>query len=86
LGWNNKLNQFPTEHFKFIFLQKIKIKRIYLKKGLSREGVKILAEENSISSTVNITKDKVIWNNKYTDINIFTNALFYKLDCYLSNY
>ena len=31
------------------------------KKGLSREWVKILAEENSISSTdVNITKDKVI--------------------------
>jgi hypothetical protein len=35
------------------------------KKGLSREWVKILSEENSISSTVNITKDKVIWNNKY---------------------
>ena len=54
------------------------ISEIYtFKKGLSREGVKILAEENSISSTVNITKDKVIWNNKYTDINILTNTLFY---------
>ena len=47
------------------------------KKGLSREWVKILSEENSISSTVNITKDKVIWNNKYMDINISMNKLFY---------
>ena len=47
------------------------------KKGLSREWVKILSEENSRSSTVNITKDKVIWNNKYMDINIFTSKLFY---------
>jgi hypothetical protein len=46
-------------------------------KGLSREWVKILSEENSISSTVNITKDKVIWNNKYMDINISMNKLFY---------
>ena len=46
------------------------------KKGLSREWVKILSEENSISSTVNITKDKVIWNNKYMDIDIFKNKLF----------
>ena len=30
-----------------------------------------------MSSTVNITKDKVIWNNKCMDINIFTNKLFY---------
>ena len=47
------------------------------KKGLSREWVKILSEENSRSSTVNITKEKVIWNNKYMDINIFMNKLFY---------
>ena len=66
---------------KNLFARKCKvnwISEIYtFKKGLSREWVKILAEENSISSTVNITKDKVIWNNKYTDINIFTNKLFY---------
>ena len=47
------------------------------KKGLLREWVKILSEENSISSTVNITKDKVIWNNKHMDIYIFTSRLFY---------
>ena len=47
------------------------------KKGLSREWVKILFEENSISSIVNITKDKVICNNKYMDINMFTNKLLY---------
>ena len=54
------------------------ISQIYtFKKGFSREWVKILTEENSISSTVNITKYKVVWNDKYTDINIFTNKLFY---------
>ena len=37
----------------------------------------MLSEENSISSIVNITKDKVVWNHKYMDINIFTNKLFY---------
>ena len=46
------------------------------KKGL-REWINILSEENYISSTVDITKDKLIWNNKYMDIYIFTNKLFY---------
>jgi hypothetical protein len=36
-----------------------------------------LSEENYIINIVNITKDKVIYNNKYMDINIFTNKLFY---------
>ena len=54
------------------------ISEVYtFKKGLSREWAKILSEENYISSIVNITKDKVICDNKYMDINIFTNKLFY---------
>ena len=51
--------------------------KFMLLKRLSREWVKIIPEENYISSTVNITKDKAIWNNNYMDINIFTNKLFY---------
>ena len=52
------------------------ISEVY-EKGLSREWVKMISEENYISSIDTITTDKVICNNKYMDINIFTNNFVY---------
>ena len=69
-----------TENYSKNLFSKCKvnwISELYtFKKGL-REWINILSEKNYISSTVDITKDKLIWNNKYMDIYIFTNKLFY---------